>query len=250
MSDSENARWIVKGNELVNASYNLTLVEQRIVSMLLESVDSMDRIDKDNAYEITSVSYAERYADQYKNGGGRAYRDLSSGMARLYDRSVRMDYSYSRVDREQTRWISGYTEENDGDEIREPRKGVFKVTIAPSIRRHISLLRGEFTRYRLAETLAFRRPHSYRVYELLKQWENVGKFEIDPEELKEKLGVHGKYRLFSELRRYVLEPTHKEITESTPMRYEMDYERVNKRVVKIVFNIAKSKERPSGKQPG
>ena len=68
--------------------------------------------------------------------------------------------------------------------------------------------------------------HSLRIYELLMRWQNTDhkKVTIELEDLKEKLGVKNKYKLFAEFERNTLTVAKKEINEKSDIL--MDYKKL------------------------
>jgi len=79
-----------------------------------------------------------------------------------------------------------------------------------------------FTAYELTEFMTLSSSHAQRIYELVKQYgrSKQREREIEVSELKNMLNIDGKYKLYSDLRKAVLEYSHKHIEENTNLRFK------------------------------
>jgi len=73
---------IAKANYLVEASYSLTLQEQRLILACLSKIDARNEIQK--AIELTASEYSSLMSIDIKN----AHRELYKAADKLYDRSI------------------------------------------------------------------------------------------------------------------------------------------------------------------
>ena len=73
---------ITKSNHLIEASYSLTLQEQRLILSCLAKVDSRNEAPK----EITLS--AQEYADTMRLDTKNAYRELKKAANKLYSRNI------------------------------------------------------------------------------------------------------------------------------------------------------------------
>lgn len=91
-----------------------------------------------------------------------------------------------------------------------------------------------FTAYELTEFMTLSSNHAQRIYELLKQYSKSKQRErtIEMIELRDLLDINDKYKLYSDLRKRILEYTHKHIEENTGLRYK--WEGIAKRGRKVV----------------
>ena len=79
--------------------------------------------------------------------------------------------------------------------------------------------------------------HSIRVYELLKQYEKIGKREFDLEEFKELLMIEDQYERIYDLDRFVLNIAVDEINEFTDINIGFEKIKKGRRVVGLLFTI-------------
>jgi plasmid replication initiation protein len=102
---------------------------------------------------------------------------------------------------------------------------------------HILGLKEQFTRYRIKDVYQFASAHTWRVYELLRQFKDIGKREIDLDEFKQKVGVSDRYRVLADLRKRVLDPAILEINATSDIQVQYDQKKKGRRVVSFLFII-------------
>lgn len=84
-------------------------------------------------------------------------------------------------------------------------------------------LNKEYVKYQLWNILDLKSKHQFRMYEILKQYENKGKIEITIEKLRALLGIKDKeYQRFTHLRERVLEPCQKALKEKTDIYFDFE----------------------------
>ena len=84
--------------------------------------------------------------------------------------------------------------------------------------------------------------YSIRIYELLKQYEKIGEREFDVQELRRILKIEKEYSEYKYLKRSVLLPVQKEISEKTDITFDLQEKKHKRQVVSIIFNIRKNKK--------
>ena len=99
-----------------------------------------------------------------------------------------------------------------------------------------------YLKMNLAMVLSFEGRNAYALYQYLAQ--NLFRFQwsVKVKELKEYLGLDGKYDLFQNFERRVLIPAKKEIEEKTKLRFTYTKIKVGKSIQKIRFHIIKNQE--------
>jgi plasmid replication initiation protein len=80
-----------------------------------------------------------------------------------------------------------------------------------------------------------------RIYELLKQYENIGKREIILSELREFCGISvNKYKRFNDFKKDVLERAKQEINSKTGVIISYEESKQARKIVSIIFSIVKN----------
>ncbi len=103
-------------------------------------------------------------------------------------------------------------------------------------------LQGNFTKYYLWNVMRLESNASFRMYELLKQYENIGSKTMTVSALKEWIGISPEsYAVgFSSFRKYVLEYARKELDKKTDISFTYVEEKVGRKIERIHFKIKKN----------
>jgi len=108
---------------------------------------------------------------------------------------------------------------------------------------HLFQNREKFFKYKLWNTLYLKSYNQQRIYELLKQYEKIGKREISLADLREYLSIGDKeYPVWGIFDRDVLKVAQKACKEKTDIYFEYETTKVKRKVVGICFYIHKNKE--------
>lgn len=196
---------VVKSNKVVEASYMLTLAEQRVLLACIAQIDSRAVLTENYRFEITASGVADLAGLENLTN---AYRDLKKAAEKLYDRSVIIDEpdpDNPQITQRKTRWISSI------DYV--PGEGKLVLSFSVGIIPYLSQLSREFTKYKLKHVARFESVYSIRLYELLVQWSSAGEREIEVEWLKRQFQVAEKYDRVVDLKKRVIDPAVEEINQ-------------------------------------
>lgn len=196
---------VVKSNKVVEASYMLTLAEQRVLLACIAQIDSRQELTEGYRFEVTASGVADLVG---LDNLSTAYRDLKKAADKLYERSVVIDDPDSdnpKIEKRKFRWISCI------DYI--PGEGKLALSFSVGIIPYLSQLSREFTKYKLKHVARFESVYSIRLYELLVQWSSAGEREIEVEWLKRQFQVECKYDRVVDLKKRVIDPAVTEINE-------------------------------------
>lgn len=219
-------RKISKSNELVEASYNLTLWEQRLILAALSGLDSRKEISRDVV--LTSSEYAELMQVPVKN----AHRELYQATEKLYERSVIIKHD-DHI--EEFRWIQRKAIYHKGE-------GKVSFTWSEDILTYISQLERRFTQYRLADVAKLNTSYAIRIYELLMRFNQTHERWIKLEDFKSLLQLENKYQLFRDLNKRVIKPAIKEINQSSNLEVFYSTKKQGRKVVGLQFDFQEKKQ--------
>lgn len=158
---------IVKDNALINASYNLDTVEQRLILLaILQAREEKIGIDANTRLRIHASEYMQRF-DVNKHA---AYKALKTAVANLFGRQ----FSYYTIDQKTgkqkkviSRWVQNIAYIDDAATL----EIAFTMDVIPLITR----LEKQFTSYQLKQVTQLTGKYAIRLYELLIAWREVGK---------------------------------------------------------------------------
>lgn len=219
-------RKISKSNELVEASYNLTLWEQRLILAALSGLDSRKEISRDVV--LTSSEYAELMQVPVKN----AHRELYQATEKLYERSVIIKHD-DHI--EEFRWIQRKAIYHKGE-------GKVSFTWSEDIVTYISQLERRFTQYRLADVAKLNTSYSIRIYELLMRFNQTHERWIKLGDFKSLLQLEDKYPLFRDLNKRVIKPAIKEINQSSNLEVFYSTKKQGRRVIGLQFDFQEKQQ--------
>ena len=214
---------VVKANDLIEARYSLNLNEQKII---LYAVSKIDRNkDKFNILQLSIKEFMELLgASQFR------YAEIKAVVKGLMSKqlSIKTDKTDLVVN-----WVSSiqYTKDT----------GIIELEFSEKLVPYLLQLKEKFTRYQLKNILYLKNKYSIRIYELLKQYENIGKRTFTIKEIKETLSIQDKYKDFRNLEKWVIKPSIKEINEHTDIMITYAKNKLGRSIESLTFTI-ESKE--------
>ena len=185
---------VVQHNNLIEARYILTTLEQRFILSLVSKIDKQDKELCD--YEITLKELAELMRIEITN----MYVEIGKLADRLMSRvmTIKTPHGWKKL-----QWMS-YCEYDS-------KKAVIICSFHPKLKPFLLHLKEQFTFYKLNVITQFQSIYSVRIYQMLKQYKKIGYREFRLDELKEILGLKKtQYSAFKDFRRWVLNQAKKE----------------------------------------
>lgn len=227
MNPSNNL--VVKSNALVQASYKLTLNEQRLVLLGVSMLDSRRPGIRPgfNQYEGIKIT-AQDYAEAFHIPIRHAYDELREATLNLFERSVIQVEGKKTI---KDRWVSRVAY-HDGE-------GWAELSFSHHLLPHLTSLGRDFTKYRLGQVANLRSTYAVRLFEWCIQFVDTGWLQVTLDELRQRLNVE--YGKFYDLKRFVIQPAVSELKAKSNL--EIDWEPVKKgRAVVAVRFVFKEQE--------
>lgn len=226
---------VVKSNHLIEASYKLTLQEQRIILLMASMVRPDDhdfqlyRIDVRDFNKIIGV----------KNTA--IYTEIKEITKKIQERVLVI--RDLKEERElQIGWLSSaeYFE----------KQGYVELEFSPKLKPYLLELKSKFTKYQLKNVAGLKSAYSIRIYELLKQYQLIGERYFELEEFKKTLGIKvGSYKNYGDLNRRVLTRAKKELSQKTDISFELKPKKKGNKVIGVYFFI-KATDNPDQDEAG
>ena len=220
---------VVKDNALINASYNLSLVEQRLVLLaVIEARNSGKGISSNDPLCIHAESYITQF-NVHRNG---AYKALKEACKDLFVRQFSYEEERKRgLAKVTSRWVSEIAYIDNA--------GCVELIFAPAITPLITRLEKHFTSYELEQVSNLTSAYSVRLYEILIAWRSTGKTPIiDLAELRTKIGVlDDEYSKVADLKKRVIEPSIKQINEHTDIRVTYEQHKSGRNITGLSFKF-------------
>lgn len=219
---------VVKDNSLINASYTLSLVEQRLILLaIIEARESGKGINTETFLEIHAQHYADRFEIQLNN----AYALLSEATQTLFNRQVTytaIDEKRNKVEKRVVRWVSGISYVEGA--------GIIKLRFAPEVVPLITRLEKNFTSYEL-EQVKNLNGHATRLYEILISWRSIGKINIGLDDLRQSLGLTSEYVRVEAFKRRVLDVSIEQINKHTDITVSYEQQKQGRTITSFAFKF-------------
>lgn len=195
-----------KSNYLIEASYKLSAIEQKIILILASMIKKDDREFKSYSLKIQNIL---EVLDLQTNND---YTYLKEATRNLMGKVFTISTPKSEL---QTHWFSS-AEYFEG-------RGEVEFTFDPKLKPFLLQLKERFTTYRLKEAIQLKSSFSIRMLELLRQYEKLGERIIELRKLRALLGIaDDQYKLYADFKKRVIMPAQKELKAKTNIAFEFE----------------------------
>lgn len=221
---------VVKDNALINASYSLELVEQRIVlQAIVKARETETGFDTKTPLSI----HASEYEKQYNVTKDGAYKALKDAVLSLFERQ----FSFTELQDEKlkvvkSRWVSQIAYVDDLAEI--------QIIFSPAVASMCSRLERHFTSYDLEQVAQLTSKYAVRLYELMMSWKSVGKTPIIKlSEFRERVGLldENEYKDMCTFKKYVLDLAVAQINEHTDIKLDYEQHKAGRKIDGFSFKF-------------
>ena len=247
---------VVKSNTLINASYSLTLAEQRLIGLAIVKANNQHKeVDTNTMLVVT----AAEYVDMFKVDRAAAYMALKDASERLFSRYFTYDI-YSReygkeydlkppkklntsddLIKVKSRWVQkiAYREKSGAVYFQ------FSTDLIPLI----TNLKEYFTSYYLSQTSDFSSTYATRLFELLMQWKSTNAIPVMAlHELRNSLGVEeNQYKLVADFKKRVLDIAVNQINETTDYKIEYEQHKEGRTITGFSFKFKLKRSKSKAK---
>jgi plasmid replication initiation protein len=229
---------VVKDNRLIQASYTLGVVEQRL---MLLAIVGVRETELGITPETLLTVRAEDYARHFGVNRDTAYELLKDSVETLFNRRATVDVYDKRKDKMRpmtVRWVTAMAyEEGEGAVTLR-----FGIEVVPLVTR----LEEQFTMYELKQISGLSSAYAIRLYELLMQWKAAGKtpvFEVDV--FRNQLGVElGEYGRVDNFKRRVLDIAVNQVNENTDIDVTYEQHKKGRVITGFSFRFKQKKTAP------
>lgn len=226
MTVSLRGKNVVMSNAISRAAQSLSLAEKRIIFAAIAQMGG-----KYAPVRITAQEYANTFGMPLK----QAYSQLKEASENFFNRYIRFklnEVSEIDVDVWKIRWLGAY-KYNDGE-------ANVLLHFTPQVMPYLCELEDNFTKYQLSQACALRSVHSWRLLELFEQMntnkENNGWLSISLEDFHHAMESPDSYKTtFGLLRKYMIEPAVKELTEKDHWMIDWKPIKKGRKVVRLEF---------------
>lgn len=226
---------IVKHNTLINASYRLGLVEQRLLLLSIVAI-------RHYALEVSESTKIIVTADDYMRHFGVArqvaYQALKDGANGIFGR----EFGYKQLTDKgekvvRSHWVSKIAYIDN--------MAIVELYFTPDVISRIRELESHFTSYVIEQVAELNSKYSVRLYEIVIAWKNNGKTnQISIKDLRDRLGLlDDEYKAIHNFKARVLDASIQEINEKTEINLSYEQHKQGRKIVGFTFTV-KQKSKP------
>ena len=241
MVSSTKNELVVKSNRLIEASYRLSLAEQRIILMAITEVrKSSKNFNAEDFIEVRAVEFANLFDTDVKN----SYIQLQDAAKSLFSRYVVLRETDPITGKQsvlEARWVSAVQYVAGAGLIRIQFSGV----VVPLVTR----LETNFTSYAISSISKMTSTYAIRLYELLLQWGSMGHREVAIDWLKSALQVASDYPRLSDFKRRVVDVAVSQINDYSDLAVSYDQRKSGKTVTHLIFSFQPTHIKKAVHQP-
>jgi plasmid replication initiation protein len=225
---------VYKSNSLVEASYRLSVAEQRIVLACVSQVPHGEPVTDEVMYSVTVLDIAELS----ETDSDTTYRDLEEATLRLKRREVRIEKEANGNAKRKKVLICGWVQsvvymENEGRVCLRFNKDMLP---------YLTELSTQFTKYRLKAVAKMDSAYAIRLYELLVQWQGIGKREVSLEWLRDTFQLGDKYPAIKDFKKRVIDLAVDQINEHSDLSASYIQRKTGRNVTHLTFTFAAKEE--------
>ncbi|MCE5222280.1 MAG: replication initiation protein [Clostridium sp.] len=219
-----NNNWIYQSNKLIEASYTLTVIEQKIIRLLASMIKKDDDDFKEYEFKTKDLIKILNTSDS------RFYRDIDNITDLIMQRIIKIK-DVNTGEFEKYHWI----------DVCKYKNGILKLKINRELKPfYLSL--DWYTKYQLKNIMQFKSTYSFRLYELLKQYEKISNRLITIDNLRAVLDIDKtQYPKYANLKQKVINVAVKEVNLKTDIDFTLEEIKTGRKVTSIKFNIKKKK---------
>ena len=210
---------MVKSNYIIEASYKLSLQEQRLIYILTSKI-SKDDID------FKSCKFTQNEVSSILSKHKISFNELSQYIDSLRNRELVIIKEDSIL---KIKWLSSAEYFNDGN---------IELCFDTKLKPYLLQLKDRFTKLNLDKVITFNSNYSCRIYELLKQYESIGERTIIIEALRTMFCIEPEeYKLYGDFKRKVILQAQKEINNNSDICFDFEEIKTGRKVTSIKFII-------------
>ena len=216
---------VVQSNYLIESHYRLNLQEKRLILWLIKEIKKED-IDF-RTYKLSITAFAE----MMELNPQTQYKEMKKITKSLLTRSIEINDT-KKDETIQITWLCFVKWEN--------KKGICSLEFHPSLKPYLLQLQYYFTKIGFNDLLELKSIYSVRIFELLSQYEALGKRKMEIDNIRSWCGISDhEYRLYANLKSRVIERAKTEINAKT--EYDVDYKEIktSRKVTGIEWGIKK-----------
>lgn len=211
---------ITKHNKLINASYQLNLVEQKLLLLAIHKIDPRKPFNQE--IHLHASEFGAFWGIHEK----KSYQTLLKATKGLFSRQVNLgDEKVGAA----IRWVEKIFYHKD--------KGFVTLKFTESITPYLSKLHAHFTTYSLKAIAEVDSIYAIRLYEFLMQYKSKGIYIVNIADLRYMLDLNEKYPIFRDFKNVIIKRAVNELEKKTNLSIDWEIKKQNGKPHTLVFRF-------------
>lgn len=223
---------IVKANNLIEAKFRFSLWEMRVFTRMV----SLLRRD-DTEFKLHRI-YVKDLIHFFGVVSKDDYATIKEVPKSLAKKQVEIPYFDENGEK---RWsilsLFPVVTAPDSD---ESGNAYLELMFNPMLKDTLLELKKLYSKYDIRNVIPLRSVYSFRIFELLKQYELIGKRSFEVQELKAILGASEKYKLYSDFKKRVIVKAQKDLKKYCDITFTFEEVKHGRKVGAVIFYIFKN----------
>ena len=229
---NQSVKLVRKANNLVEGKYRFDIWEMRVFTKMLTMILPSDEDFKE--YRI----YLKEVIDEFNLAADKqSYKLLKDGAIKLMKKEIKIIRDTDEGEKEFLTHIAvgldSFTSKTQGSYL--------DISFHPKMKPFLLQLQTQFLMYDVRNILQLQSSYSVRIYELLKQYEKIGKRTFSIDDLKETLAVMDKYPLYANFKQRIIMKAQEDLEAYTDIRFTFEEVKKGRSIQSIVFTIKSNK---------
>ena len=226
---------IRKANEFVEARYKFDIWETRVFAYMLTLIKYNDTDFTE--YEINVGDIVKEFD---LNRGGLVYDEIKKASEKLLSKKVQIERTTSEGVVE---ILDTYLVVSTARPKEATKDNYIKLSFHSALKPFLIELKQRYLVYDIRNILSLTSIYSIRLFELLKQYQKIGKRRFQIDELKSLLSIEpNEYALYGHFKDRIIKKAQKDLLEHTDIYFEFAEETEKKKVFAITFYILENKK--------
>jgi plasmid replication initiation protein len=222
---------VIESNVLLESRYNITPLEMKLFLSVISQIKAKDK--SFHTYRVYLQDFISKTLIKTHN-----YDYIKTACKRLVSKTIEILEGAGTKD-EGHLLISFFSSART-----YKQHGYVDINIDPKLRPYLLQLRENFTIYDIRNVLFCRSIHSIRIYQLLKQYERIGKRTISLEDLKKMLGLKpSQYSQWINFKSFVITPAEHELKKYSDIYFTYTTTKKGRKIALITFEIHKKRQK-------
>lgn len=222
---------VTQKNELVEAHHidPLSMSEQKVVLTMISMIEPAD--DDLKTYLLSVKDFAEMVGLK----GESTYSEIKKISKTLVSKII--EIPIGKKDWIVATWASSVRYRSN--------EGTVEFSFDPKLKPYLLQLKNQFTSYKLSNILNLKSTYSIRMYELMKKWQHLGRWECFVDDLRGVLGAKQakSYSIYGNFKNRVLSPAIAELNEKTDVQISFKEIKKGRSIERIEFIIRHAPEK-------